>query len=109
MLCAPRATGYSAANSSTRLDSTQFGPARVGALLLLLLLTCPCSASVRAVESFNSVRSAEVGGRTTRKKLALLGHRQCPDMRPGTWRPGYWGTLLRAPRHMLRVAGTSLS
>lgn len=101
-----------------RLDSTQlnFVPARVGALLFLffLLLTCPGPASVPSSRSTAFGRPRLEGKQGSldappERKLVLLGHQQCPDMRPGTWVPGYWGTWLRAPRHKLRVAGTSLS
>lgn len=78
MLCAPRANGYSAANSSTRLDSTQFCSGTSGCVVVFVFLVVDLPWScLSAVESFNSLRSAEVGGRagfarcTSRKKVGF--------------------------------------
>lgn len=59
MLCAPPATGYSMANSSTGLDWTRLDLVQ-HQWAVHCLLTWPCFASA-PVELFTSVRSAEVG------------------------------------------------
>lgn len=70
MLCAPRATGSSTANSSTRLDTTQLNSTRLDSNQLdfgrhewvggCIVVDLPLLCLIAVVSSTNSVRSAEV-------------------------------------------------